>query len=327
MPDVPTKPAPPFLYGSDDVEKEKSRGSDYLRMAWGTVSDADSYDLRVEAVGVWSDVSQGFKVVALQPNTRYKVKLKAVNAEGESPWSDSLEIHTRPATPENLRLKDQADSRGQNYLKLVWDLAQGAVTYDLKVNDTPEIVGITPTFELRGPDIKPNEKYTLKVRSRDDQNGGVSFWSSFFVTVTRPPRPKAPKVDIDALGGAGVVVSWNESTQFHGGNKAFIKLHGLPDTGNDPSGADRPLSGSFDDYTCAYGVIRRYHLQVVVPRYAVPDDILGAENKSFQGDIAVANSGLTRPVDVKPKPQDATSETSRLAARYGYELWPYNLFK
>jgi hypothetical protein len=327
MPDVPTKPAPPFLYGENDLEREASRGADFLRITWRSVSDADSYDVRLENVGVWSDVSQGFRIAALDPNTKYAVKVRAVNSEGESSWSDSLQIYTRPAIPKNLRLSNQADSRSENYLKLEWDSAQGAATYDLKVNDSPEITKITHPFELRTSEIKPNRKYTLKVRSRDDRNGGVSFWSTAFVTVTRPPRPKAPMIDVHALGGAGVVVSWNESAQFNGGGKAFVKLYGSPDTGNDPSGINRPLAGTFDDYTCAYGVVRRYCLQIVAPRSAVPDDALGSDNKSFQGDSAVANSALTRPVDDQPKAPGTNTVASRFAARYGYELWPYELFK
>ncbi len=74
-----------------------------ISLAWSAVSGATSYELQSSANGSdWSNLADGIATTAynwsgLSANTTYYVRVRAVNAGGNSEWSDALSVTTDAA--------------------------------------------------------------------------------------------------------------------------------------------------------------------------------------------------------------------------------------
>ena len=305
MPSPPDKPAPPVLFGATPQDREASRRSDSLRLDWTPVAGATHHDIRFGDSDIRPDVPRGAFLGSLGPDVAYAVTVAHRNDGGDSPWSDPLHTATRPATPSAPTLASAADARGSSALILTWPPAAGAATYNLRVDGVESTDSLTPPFTLSaapsGSPLALNREYRVAVRARDDAVGGTSDWSPEVAFVTRPPTPGSPlRVAFD-LFLYGLVLQWDVSSLFDGGAQSYVLLW------RDTRGAGRDLlldgsaepgghrTGRFVDLRYTPEVAKRYFLQFVVPRAAVPDDLLGADNVSFEGPAIE----LYRPIAVK----------------------------
>ena len=320
---APPKPAPPRLFGSNASQREAARGEQSLRLTWNSVTDANGYNLRFGPSDVRSNTLQGGTFGSLSRNTQYVIRVQAFNDDGASDWSDPTTIYTRPAQPRNLRLAGSFDSRNHNSLEIEWDIAASSPAYDVEVNGT-----VTASLSLPNPVtlgspsfvFAPNQRQIIRIRARDNANGGVSFWSDngggqdSLDTVTRPnPTLDIGRVRIDMFGhGVRVIwkvdapAAWSASSVLmreEGGatDRLTAILHAV----------DGQSDYAFNDLAYRYGSARLYSAKVVIPRASVPGDVLGADNESI-GDpqIRVALPISLLPVIAKHG-QSRTSATQR----------------
>ena len=199
---APAAPDQPILYSDASTPVEASRGSDYLRLTWPTVTDADSYDIRffntvAGSTEIRSNVSPGRSFTELSENTLYQVSIRAVNDEGASSFSAALGILTRPPRPNAPKLLDLSNlpsgvvsPRGSDALFLAFDAVGNQYKYDFRLNSSD--IRLEPGAKIDG--LQPNTKYEIEVRARDASTGNNSLWSPSFSVITRPPRPNAPKL-------------------------------------------------------------------------------------------------------------------------------------
>jgi hypothetical protein len=179
------------------------------------------------------------------------------------------------ATPE-----ERERSRGPTLLRLEWDPIAGVVGYEIMVD------GGTPTSAQSGDQIGPFDPNTLHeaaIRALDS-TGGSTSWSDSFANVTRPPTPPLPeRLPID-LSVWAIVLRWSVQQNFPGGDQAQIELYRSLES--DPYTVLARLSLEeklFVDDTDPEMRPKQYALVTLVPRAAVPSDILKDDNRSFLG--------------------------------------------
>ena len=226
---VPQKPAPPFLFGATDTEREDSRRANSLRLSWVDVADADTYDIRFGAADVRQNVPRGGYLGGLSANQVLQVLVRGVSvALGAGPWSDPAAVATRPDKPSPPFLQSPVD-RQHDRLIISWSVVNGVTHYDLRVNGMEGLNSVQRPYELdRLPDnspVRPNMAFAVAIRARDDGVGGVSEWSdNCSPLVTRPPQPGPPNRAPYDLSGWGIVLRWSLSDAFSGGASSFIRL-------------------------------------------------------------------------------------------------------
>src|SRR5688500_18110220 len=96
---VPPTPNPPVLFGASAAEREASLTASALRFDWAAVSTATSYDIRFEATDLRANATPGTFLGGLSANQNHQVRLRAVNADGASGWSNPVTFATRPDKP------------------------------------------------------------------------------------------------------------------------------------------------------------------------------------------------------------------------------------
>ncbi len=290
---APPKPNPPRLFGSSPSQREASRREQSLVLTWDSVSGANGYDLRFGSSDVRSNVSQGGTFGALSRNTRYEVRVRAFNDDGASDWSDPANIATRPARPVNLRLTGSPESRRHNSLEITWNIADTPPTYDIEINSTVTTgVSLSAPARLGTPSFTflPNQRQTIRLRARDNANGGVSFWSDHgsgqfpLDTATRPnPSVEIRRVRIDMFG-YGVRLVWKvDAPSTWTATSMLIRNEGASsdEIHEVPHAANGVAEYTFNDLDYRYGTVRLYSAKVVVPRASVPGDVLGSDNESI----------------------------------------------
>jgi len=289
---VPPKPDPPRLFGSSASQREASRREQSLVLTWDSVAGADGYNLRFGSSDVRSNASQGGTFGALSRNTQYEISVQALNDDGPSDWSDPTTIFTRPPQPRNLRLAASVDSRSHDSLEIKWDIADTAPAYDVEVNGTvTDNLSLANPVRLGSPRFVflPNQRQVIRLRARDNANGGVSFWSDngggqvLLDTVTRPnPTLEIRRVRMDMFGH-GVRLIWQVDAP---GSWSAMSVLTREEGGSTdemtevPHTTDGEAEYAFNDLAYRYGSVRIYSAKVVVPRASVPGDVLGTDNES-----------------------------------------------
>ncbi|WP_406694488.1 fibronectin type III domain-containing protein [Singulisphaera sp. Ch08] len=299
---VPPKPNPPVLFGATPAQRETSRRADALRFSWTDVPTAETYDIRFGNSDVRTNVARGTFLGGLAANTFHQVRLRGVNSEGPSEWSDPATFTTRPDRPESPALPSPSD-REEDRLRLNWSIVNGIHTYDFWVNGAILSSTVRPPFLLEelpgGSSLGPNLRFAVAVRARDDSIGGVSEWSAEAVFVTRPPRPGPPRRAPFDLVVFGIVLHWAVSDDYSSGGRSFIRLFRTMDgvttkllDGENIAGGLR--SHRFVDSRQTMSSIKTYRLQAIVPASATPAPIPedGGENRSFASEPLTARLPL-----------------------------------
>lgn len=192
--------------------------------------------------------------------------------------------------PENLRLfgRDDAEreqSRKADRLRLEFDDVPTALSYELEVNGSSIPFANREWIQVG----LANTRYDLRVRALD-QNG-YSDWSTYFSTVTRPPKPNPPsRVPYDLLGW-GIGFEWTLVDNFPGSENASLSLLRTQDDENaEILVANAPQRSEYVDTDYERHVLKDYWLRYVIAREMVPGDLLGSENYSEDSQrISAAN--------------------------------------
>ena len=172
-----------------------TEGDRQINASWAAAALADAYEYRVRPDGQnWSEpvriMMTGVTLFELLNGTSYEFEVRAVNASGESDWSET-ETATPiapPATPAGLR-----GTPRDSAVLLNWNAADRAADYDYRYT-----LGNTPWTEVTNtqitgtsvvvPDLVNGVEYRFGVRARNA--GGESPWSNDITVIPAiPPDP------------------------------------------------------------------------------------------------------------------------------------------
>ena len=198
-------------------------------LSWNASGGAETYTLQVSKNSNMSSpvVNQSgitgtsYQVNGLENGTQYYWRVRAVNAGGESEWSETWNFTTTvspPSTPVLSSPENNATGVPVNPT-LTWNSASGADTYTLQVsknsNMSSPVVnqsGITGTsFQVSG--LENGTQYFWRVRAVN--TAGESGWSTvwnFTTVVVAPPVPVLVSPSNEATGiSVNPTLNWEES--------------------------------------------------------------------------------------------------------------------
>jgi hypothetical protein len=210
---------------------------------WGAVDDATSYDVQVVMESGSFDspffddqsADTDIEVPGLNPLTEYKWRVRAVNNEAQSEWSEIWTFSTGEDEEELMapQLSSPLDEATDVSLSVTldWDAAGGAESYKVQLVeesgsfDTPDFDS-EPTETDIGLGLDPLTEYKWRVRSLAGED--ESEWSEVW-TFTTMGLPEGEDQRILVSNASGYEFTKNDFGISN--NDFFIKIETLPAEG------------------------------------------------------------------------------------------------
>ncbi len=178
---LPNPPAIPNGLTAEEVSQNQ------ITVVWDTVLYATGYQVQINNNEI-INIAAGTKYThsGLSPDTEYTYRVRAVNAGGESPWSDSFTIITLPIppdTPANISTRITKDS-----VAVSWNSSLRATSYEIEADTM--ILGTNNNTTYLHEGLQPLTPHTYRVRAVN--RGGKSPWSAPINVTTHPDKPVTP---------------------------------------------------------------------------------------------------------------------------------------
>ena len=201
---VLTKPIPPINIDVIYVCADK------LRLKWeDKQKNIDHYMIERYSTKIHG---KEIEVPRLKPETDYEFKIKAINNESESEYSEPLKIRTagKPKVPDSLKIKIDSSYYSKTVI-LSWDTVSCADSYYVYRNNEK----LRPTTEKSYADNNYNSfekgiEYAYSVSAVNA--AGESEKSNSVSILTRPPKPVITKKDI---GDNWFFIEWAPMQNVH----------------------------------------------------------------------------------------------------------------
>ncbi|WP_299091873.1 pectinesterase [uncultured Metabacillus sp.] len=287
-----------------------------ITVNWTSVSAADAYliyrstskDPVFRAVA--SSKIPEYVDAAVEQGVTYQYKVSALNAGGESPLSDSVEVltfdSTQPAPPVPTGLNVPVTKSLS--IKLDWTPVENAISYSVfratEQNGSYKKIGSTATAEYIDDTVLPSTTYYYKVSTI--AIGGESEKTDSVTTTTKPPVT-LPEVPSGLASGevttAAFEIKWTsvdgaESYNIYrkaNGDSAFSKV----DSTTSATYLDDSISVSKTGYTYKITAVNEMgetkasdELTITMPIPNTPSDLtIGLVGESFVGLIWTSNGG------------------------------------
>ena len=209
-PVVPEPPLPPALAGPSDQEIVPIMSP---TLNWNSVDGVTSYHLQVSTGTDFLDLSVDESAIEetssalseLADNTIYFWRVKAVNEDGESDWSDVWQFTVAvpipvPAMPLLVAPTDGSDGL-EVELSISWEAVEGAESYDVQLGDSEDFS--SPLIDASGlgeamllaSGLEHSVEYYWRARGVNESGAGAwsEVWS--FTTKMAPPAVPEPPPD------------------------------------------------------------------------------------------------------------------------------------
>ena len=174
-----------------------------VTLTWDAVANATSYE--VNADGTIIDTGEETICVHtnLEPNTEHKYKVRAVNGDGKSQWSEEQTITTYLLeTPKNVQVNPESRK-----ITLHWDEVAGATRYEVKINAEQTVTVTESTYIHEG--LTPNTMYSYRIRAIAAD--GTSNWSEEIKASTTELANEVPKKIAAVAGSTKITVMWENA--------------------------------------------------------------------------------------------------------------------
>jgi fibronectin type 3 domain-containing protein len=198
---VITLPPAPVAIAANDITQS------VFNARWNVVNGASSYLLDIGLDANFNNFLVGYegksvanvieKVEGLNANTDYFYRVRAVNASGNSVYSNVIQVTTLASIP-NTPVADPATDVANISMTANWQVSPGATTYYLDVSDNQNFTSFLPGFEnlnvgnnLAQPITGLVAGTTYYYRVRAGSTGGISGNSNIISQITLPTAPTA----------------------------------------------------------------------------------------------------------------------------------------
>jgi subtilisin-like proprotein convertase family protein len=181
--------------------------SDGVRIVWGPVPDATSYDLQVDGTTLVAGVTSPH--VYLPGNSTshsFRVRGKSGNCAGA--WSEASSAADENFKPGTVAAPAVADLNpcALTGVQISWGSVAGATSYDIQVDGTTILAGVTSPY-TRLPGNANSHSYEVRAwRSSCKGDWSASTAGSDAINLATPAPPTV--IDVDACAQSGVSVSW-----------------------------------------------------------------------------------------------------------------------
>jgi phosphodiesterase/alkaline phosphatase D-like protein len=221
---LPNPPIAPVVNSANNVSQTSFAAN------WNSAEKATDYILDIATDNTFNSIlsdyknkevgnSTSFNVIGLGSNTTYYYRVKAHNAGGESPYSNTITVITLPDPPA-VPAANPASNAIQTGFTANWGSAATATSYKLDVAtdnafttfvanyQDKEVVNVM-SFEVTG--LSANTTYYYRVRAH---NPGGDSPNSTIISVTTLPIPPAMPTDLSAttILQQSFVANWGSIT-------------------------------------------------------------------------------------------------------------------
>lgn len=153
-------------------------------------------------------------VVGLLPGQTYYARIRALNASGESPYSNVLSFTTVPASP----ISTNVNNISQSEATLVWQPATGADIYLVDLNAAPDFTdggAILTAFPLAVPfqvleGLNAGTRYYARVQSSNTSGNSGDMVPADYDEINFITIPATPEVSDITYNQTSISVSWPE---------------------------------------------------------------------------------------------------------------------
>ena len=204
-------PAAPTLAPIDNADGN----AEYL-VDWNDVMGATSYTLQEDDNSSFTSptvrytgANSQYQVTGQAAGTWY-YRVRASNAAGDSPWSNTQSVSVIPAAPV---LAPISSPDGDSSYLVDWNDVTGATSYTLQEDDNSSFT--SPTLRYTGANsqyqVTGQAAGTWYYRVRAGNAGGDSPWSNVQSTSVIPAAPVLLPIS-NADGNGDYLVDWNDAT-------------------------------------------------------------------------------------------------------------------
>ena len=166
-------------------------------LTWTPAPRAVSYDIEIDGTVISNVYTTKYVHQNLTFSSEHTYRVRAVNPNGVSDWSDEIRISTLLNIPSNI--KTISTSNGIN---LSWDSVDEATGYDIQVDGTVYDNGSSLNYLHNG--LLPNSSHTYRIRGKN--NDVLGEWSSLLTIYTAPDLPQ----NVSAVhSNSAVKISWS----------------------------------------------------------------------------------------------------------------------
>ncbi|MBO8173606.1 MAG: hypothetical protein H0Z33_17195 [Bacillaceae bacterium] len=147
---------------------------------WNQVMGATGYEIEVDGVVINIGDNTSFTHDGLEPNTEHTYRVRAVNRDITSFWSELVSSTTHPGIPTNIHTTVESTK-----ITVTWDPVPGATGYEVEADGVVISNGLNTTFVHEG--LQPNSTHTYRVRALN--SGGPGNWSELITATTVFGKP------------------------------------------------------------------------------------------------------------------------------------------
>ncbi|TCK93193.1 fibronectin type III domain protein [Natranaerovirga hydrolytica] len=179
------------------VIKEESP-TDYL-IEWEAVTGAEYYELEINSASVTTSQTS-YHHSDIEPNSSHYYRIRAINDNTQSVWSQVESIIGRLLPPTQLQ-----GTMNNTNLIIQWSSVMGADYYELDINGEIITVGLSSHYTVES--VENNTLYQFRIRAINDV--GPSPWSAYETVETPLAAPNHFKASATSQQ---VTLSWEKIT-------------------------------------------------------------------------------------------------------------------
>lgn len=158
-----------------------------IKIAWDEVKGATFYDVEINEE-IIANVTENYYIQTnMEPNSTYKLRIRAKNELGNGEWSNFVECITSPDIPFGLSAAETTSE-----IVLNWNPVEGAVSYDIEADGIviSDISGLSYIYS----GLKSNTRHIYRIRSKNEHV--VSEWSDYLTQLTTPEIAVPTREDV-----------------------------------------------------------------------------------------------------------------------------------
>ncbi len=227
-------------------------GNGLVTIAWGTVTNAASYNIYY-AAGTTVDktgtkvtvVTSPRDITGLTNGTPYAFAMSAVNSGGESALSSV--VTATPQIPAPVAPTISSATSGDTKVTVSWSTVANAASYNLyySAGSTVDKIGTKITNVTSPKDVTSltnGTKYAFAVSAVNA--GGESALSGVLTSTPQVPAPGAPTINSATAGNTNVTVTWGTVTNATSYNLYYKAGTTVDKTGTEVTGVTSPAKVS-----------------------------------------------------------------------------------
>lgn len=184
-------------------------------LSWNAVSDADHYrytNQQLNPTGTTNDFTTENTSITnssgISSNRRYRWRVRAENAAGNSSYTSYVYRTTLPLTPTGVGATPASGTAGETSILVYWNHIAGTELDRYRVSRSGSGTSTTTSDSLTWGGLSPDTTYSFAVRAENAEgNSAYSGWVSAKTKLPAPATPNQPSAS--NVAETSMTISWD----------------------------------------------------------------------------------------------------------------------